>query len=354
MGRERQSALMSSQTSQLYDRVYGCLLGMAAGDALGEPCRDLDWRSVQERYGTSGEFQPWTSGHGDARERPAGYLGDLARLAVRLADRSGRTSSKPGIALLIDELFDDPGIESLPAQAAMARIRAGIEPSRSAVPELAGPDALYLAVPIGIANIGDHEAAFLAARVVAGPILLGPSLEAGQVFAAAVAMALMPGSSPRKVLDAAVEIAPPSVAKVLKPAALFAKEHLGHPPSMLMPAIHDRFSSRSTTDSHGPALESLAVALMITFVADGLPEPAVASAASYGGWSHATAAATGALTGAMSGISQLPASWLRSVKSANPDLSPAETAGGLCSVILNECERQRGRLDQLARMSVST
>lgn len=342
---------MTTSSSELYRRVFGCLVGMAAGDALGQSCRDLDWRKIRERYGSQMEFQPWVSGTENSNPHPKGQVGDLARLSVLFADRAVMNKTMPRISLLIDELFAQHSLNSLPAQAALARIRAGIEPSRSAVPELAGPEALYLAVPVAICHIGDPEAAFTSVRSIAGPILLGPSLEAGQVFAAALAVALMPGATPVQVFEAAIDLAPPSCSKNIRPAYLFAREHLGHPAHLVTPNIHDRFSSRSATDPHGPTLESLAVSLVYLLLCDGLPEQTIQACVSYGGWSHATAAAGGALAGAMSTSDKVPLAWCKTVLSANPLLDIPKTAEGLCQIVLSDGERQKDRLTQILKMA---
>lgn len=36
------------------DRIKGCLLGGAAGDALGAPVEFLDWATIEQKFGSSG------------------------------------------------------------------------------------------------------------------------------------------------------------------------------------------------------------------------------------------------------------------------------------------------------------
>jgi hypothetical protein len=326
---------------------------VAIGDALGQPRRGLDWRSIQERFGTGLEPGAWVPEGQPGSQQPAGRIGELARLVIRLSERAGASGIRPRTGLLVDELLGMETLSSLPAQAAVARIRAGIEPTRSAVPELAGPEALYVAVPVGIASAGDPETAFVATRAIAGTILLGASLDAGQTFAAGVAAALVPGATPSSVLEAMLELAPPGVSRELVPASRFAFAHLGDPTDNLMPAIHDRFSARRPADAHGPAVESLVVASMLVYLSDGLPEQSLRAAASYGGWSHATTAAAGALAGCLSGASAFPAETARAVLSANPDVDIAEAARQLCRLIRLECERQRRRLEQIEQLTQS-
>ncbi len=345
--------MSADKQNLLYEKVLGCLWGLTVGDALGQPSRGLSWRGVRERLGRVSGFQPWPLDVDETKQHSPGQMGDLACMAAQFAARAGRISAKPRASVLIDELFTSELPDSLPTRAALARIRAGIEPSRSAVPELAGSEGIYLAVPIGIANIGDPEGAFLSARSVVGPILLGPSLEAGQVFAAAIATALMPNKSPKDALDAALDIAPPSVAALLQPAVIFAKEHLGHPPALLMPNIHDRLAPKSSGDTHGGVLESLAVAMALVYLNDGYVEQSTLSAAAYGGWAHTTAAAAGALSGALCGAPKVPKEWIRTVASANPSFNIPEIAEGLCGIINTECKSLSARLEQLTYMSQS-
>ncbi len=324
---------------------------MAIGDALGQPRRGLDWRGVQERFGDALELTPWPPDAQRAAQQPAGRIGELAQLVMRLSLQAGASGIRPRTGLLVDELLGMETLSSLPAQAAVARIRAGIEPTRSAVPELAGPEALYVAVPVGIANAGDPETAFLATRAIAGTILLGASLDAGQTLAAGASAALIPGATPSSILEAMLDLAPPGVSRELVPAARFAAAHLGDPTDNLMPAIHDRFSSRRSADAHGPAVESLVVAAMLVYLSDGLPGQSLRAAASYGGWSHATTAVAGALAGCLSGAASIPQELTRAVLAANPDADIAEAARQLCRLVRLECERQRKRLDQIEQLA---
>jgi len=160
----------------------------------------------------------------------------------------------------------------------------------------------------------------------------------------------MPESRPGSVLDVMLDLAPPSVSRVLQPAALFASEHLGHPSDSLMPAIHDRFSTRSATDTHGPAVEALAVACLLAYLNDARPEQSIRSAVAYGAWAHAAGAAAGALAGASSGASAIPEEWIRKVLSANPDVDIPVASLMLCRSISLECGRQKGRLAEVDSM----
>lgn len=337
---------MQGSTTQLSDLILGALQGMAVGDALARPSFGMDWRAIQAQFGKiRGFVDP-----ADPASPPAGKLTDLALLAVGLAGRIGSDGRKPMPRHLIDELLSLASLDSLPAQAAVARIRAGVEPSRSAVPELAGADALYLAVPVGIAHIGDPEGAFLAGRVIAGPILLGSSLEAGQVFAAAIASALMPGTTALAAVECALGIAPPSVGRVLEPACLLAREHSAHPFGILAPVLHDRFAPR-TSDPHAPVIEALAIGMISCAMSDGLPEGAILGAANYGGWSSACAAVAGALSGALSGSRAIRSDWVRQVGAQNPGTDLAAVANGLSRLVQLEHARLRARLEAVESMA---
>ena len=342
--------MMTAEKSQLLQSVLGCLLGSVCGDAMGQPRREMDWMAVRSRFGDETGFAPWTPLKG-GRERPAGRMGSLMEMVLDVAHRSSRSGAPLGPALLLDALLAADDLESLPARAALARVKAGVDPTRSAVPELAGPDALYLAIPCGIAWMGDPQGAFLGARALAGPVLIGPALTAGQVAAAGIAEALMRDSTPASVLNVMLDVAPPSVATVLTPAARLAREHLGHPVGLLTPSVHERFASRSVKDPHAPAVEALAVGAFFFFVSDGLPAQTIPAAAAYGGWAHACATVAGALSGALHGVGRIPAEWASAITSANPAPDLEDIASGLCALLRKDCARQRQRADVVEAMA---
>ncbi|MCC6483446.1 MAG: ADP-ribosylglycohydrolase family protein [Armatimonadetes bacterium] len=338
---------MDITSSQLFDRILGCFAGLAAGDALGQTYRGLTWQQVAELFERVESFQKWSDS--DGHRHPAGEVSETLRLAADAALLGLSHENVPASGDILTAAEKMGNISSLALRLAVERSHARpVTPVRG-LPEVPGAEPLYLGAVLGALSPGDPEAAFLRTGAACGFLAEGPSLEAGQTLAAAVASAFFPESEPSTVLDTALEYAPPAVSRVLQRAALFAREHLAHPLSLITPAI-DSHLTASPGVRNSP-LEALAVGLVCVYASDGRPQAAITAAAAYGGLSHATAAASGALTGALRGASALPAQWTQALKQSNPNLQLEKIASAVCKLVLNQVDEATRRTQMLNAMT---
>ncbi|MFJ8041042.1 ADP-ribosylglycohydrolase family protein [Kitasatospora sp. NPDC096147] len=74
------------------DRVHGCLLGGALGDALGFPVEGATWWTIQDRHGPSGVTGPVPD-----REGVVGRISDDTQLTLFTAEALLRDPSVPGV-----------------------------------------------------------------------------------------------------------------------------------------------------------------------------------------------------------------------------------------------------------------
>ncbi|MEV2269484.1 ADP-ribosylglycohydrolase family protein [Nonomuraea africana] len=189
--------------SSLRDRARGCLLGLAAGDALGAPAENMEPAQIRAKWGRLTEIE---GGGTDDTE----YAIFAASLLVR-----------HGHALTSDDVADAYRREIIPAVLGPMRgagfselgtvqaLRRGLEPPMTGMIHSHGwSDGLAMrAAPYGIFCPGDPaEAARLIEQdgLVSGE---GEGINGGQAVAAAVAAA-MAGATPDEVVRAGLSAIP--------------------------------------------------------------------------------------------------------------------------------------------------
>ncbi|MEI6914789.1 MAG: ADP-ribosylglycohydrolase family protein [Armatimonadota bacterium] len=345
---------MKYKNTQLYDKILAGGIGLAAGNALGNPVKGENWQSAGGRQGRSPQFLSWSDTAEPARTYVPGEVDSVAALALGAAGRAGDERLPLTGTVLFDELMRahqrSGFLSSLPISLAVAR---GVQPGDacvSAVSELAGPEAVIIGLTFGLAYAGDPARAALEARSACSLLLSGPSLQAGQIAAAAMASAFLQNATASTVLQSALDFSPPPISRLMQPAVLFAREHQGHPLSRLIPLMHDRFSVPAN-GAHGAVVESLVVALVCLYISDGQVETAVSASVSYGGWAQALGAVACAIAGALTGVSGIPAEWKKAVTSANPHVQFDALAEGLCGLVVSDCERQSLRVEYLSSLA---
>ncbi|TDD17132.1 ADP-ribosylglycohydrolase family protein [Nonomuraea diastatica] len=187
----------------LRDRARGCLLGLAAGDALGAPAENLTPSEIRRRWGRLTEIE---GGGTDDTE--------YAIFAASLLVRHGHALTSEDVAAAYRELIlpqagpmRGAGFSELGTVEALRR---GLEPPLTGLVHAHGwSDGLAMrAAPYGIFCPGDPaEAARLVEQdgLVSGA---GEGIMGGRAVAGAVAAA-MGGAAPDEVVAAALAVIPP-------------------------------------------------------------------------------------------------------------------------------------------------
>ncbi|MEO3888694.1 ADP-ribosylglycohydrolase family protein [Nonomuraea sp. B5E05] len=188
----------------LRDRARGCLLGLAAGDALGAPAENLTPSEIRRRWGRLTEIE---GGGTDDTE--------YAIFAASLLVRHGHALTSEDVAAAYRELIlpriagpmRGAGFSELGTVEALRR---GLEPPLTGLVHAHGwSDGLAMrAAPYGIFCPGDPAEA---ARLVEQDGLVsaaGEGILGGRAVAGAVAAA-MGGAAPDEVVAAALAVIPP-------------------------------------------------------------------------------------------------------------------------------------------------
>ena len=320
-----------------FEKAYGCLAGLALGDALGMPTEFLTPERIAAEYGPVNglvaaahwhphaalPFASTTDDTGQALALANIYLRGEPLTAARTAQAIVAWADAEGPRL---ELFAGPSTRQ-----ALAALRSGADPRQSGRHGFTNGAAMRIA-PVGIVHGGDF-AATLADTVEACLPTHGTTLA---ISAAAVVS--------YAVCEAMTERA--TVESVLAAAQRGAIEGRQHGAWMWTPPLEHRIALavRLVRESPDEAAarqalyqyigvdiavsESIPTALGLVALSEGDPQRAVLHAAQVGGDTDTIGAIAGAICGALSGIAAIDRDLLARVEQAN-GLDLARTARGL-------------------------
>ncbi|MBF8194040.1 ADP-ribosylglycohydrolase family protein [Nonomuraea sp. K274] len=288
-----------------HDRARGCLLGLAAGDALGAPAENLSPAEIRRRWGRLTEIE---GGGTDDTEYAIFAASLLVRHGHALTSSDVAAAYRREIIPLVDGPMRGAGFSELGTVEALRR---GLEPPLTGLAHAHGwSDGLAMrAAPYGIFCPGDpSEAARLVEQdgLVSGS---GEGILGGRAVAGAVAAA-MDGAPPREVVLAALSVIPAdswTARNVVRVCEVLAGSPRPDEPG-LVEALHEAVVVR-----HYPwtdvAPEAVALALAAFLMGDGDVEAAVTFGVSLGRDADTIGAIAGAVAGARQGERGVPERW---------------------------------------------
>ncbi|WP_433188053.1 ADP-ribosylglycohydrolase family protein [Actinoallomurus sp. CA-150999] len=293
------------------DRARGCLLGLAAGDALGRPAENLTPEEITRRWGRLTELEPGPDGG------PAGTDDtEYAIFAATLLQAHGSALTCEDVVaayrehvLPIDGPMKGAGFSELGTAQAL---RQGLLPPLTGRWHQHGwSDGLAMrAAPYGIFAAGDPAEAARLVAVDGAVSHSGEGVHGGRAVAAAVAVA-MTGAAPGEVVAAGLAVVPDDswTARSVRAAVRIAADPDRH---RLAADLHEAVVVR-----HYPwtdlAPEAVALAFAAYLAGGGDVEESAVTAVSLGRDADTTAAIAGALAGAGRGEGGVPERWARAI-----------------------------------------
>lgn len=287
--------------SDVGDRARGCLLGLAAGDALGRPAENLEPAEIERRWGRLTEIEPGGGGTDDT---------EYSIFAAMLLCRYGSALTRQDVARAYREEVI-PAITGPMRGAGFSELGTVLALRRGLQPPLTGrwhhhgwSDGLAMrAAPYGVFAAGDPAEA---ARLVTEDGVVshsGEGVHGGRAVAAAVAAA-MTGAEPEEVVAAGLRAIPEDSWTHRSVRAAVA-------------VVRDGGAARELHDAvvvrHYPwtdlAPEAVALAFAAYLIGEGDVEESVVAAANLGRDADTNAAIAGALAGAGRGEGGVPARW---------------------------------------------
>ncbi|MFE9248825.1 ADP-ribosylglycohydrolase family protein [Streptomyces sp. NPDC007088] len=337
----------------LEDRVAGCLVGAAVGDALGGPVEGWTPEQIAERHGgrVEGIVGPFYEDWRTARPIAPYHKGDghvtddtlmthaLVRVYAKVRDHLDAYSVADH---LVPDLIGTPRwipeleAEALPLQRVflaekwiVARLHYGhVDPREAGVGNIVNCGAAMYMAPVGVVNAGNPAAAYAEALEVAAPHQSSYGREAAGVFAAAVAAAFRPDATPDSVVGAALDLAKDgtraAIEAVCEVAGRYEDFERALVPLREAVAPFDTVGPHYRQPSLGArrpsrlhAIEELPVALGMLLVGGGDFRRSVLGSVNYGRDCDSIATMSGALAGVLHGAEGVPAQWSEEVARAS-------------------------------------
>ena len=343
------SPLIHPSTSQTaFAKAYGCLAGLALGDALGMPTEFLAPERIAAEYGSLRGLVAAAPWHPHAALPFASTTDDTAQaLALAAIYLRGQpmTAERAAQALLAWADAEGPRLELYAGPStrrALAALRQGADPRQSGQHGSTNGAAMRIA-PVGIVHAGDF-AATLADTVQACLPTHGTTLgiSAAAVVSYAVCEAMTDGATVESVLAAAQRGAvegrqhgtwvwtPPLehrialAVRLVREVATASRHRLGEmsDEAAACQALYQYIGVDIAVT------ESVPTAFGLVALTGGDPQRAVLCAAQMGGDTDTIGAIAGAVCGALSGIEAIDRDLLATVEEAN-GLHLAHTARGL-------------------------
>ncbi|MEU7984529.1 ADP-ribosylglycohydrolase family protein [Streptosporangium canum] len=288
-------------------RARGCLLGLAAGDALGRPAENLSPEQIAARWGRLTEID---GGGTDDTEYTIFAASLLARHGHALTPQDVALAYRQEIIPLIDGPMKGAGFSELGAVQALRR---GLEPPLTGQWHRHGwSDGLAMrAAPYGIFAAGDPGEAARLVEIDGSVSNAGEGILGGRAVAGAVAAA-MTGASPQEVVAAGLAVIPEDswTARNVNRAREVVLDPAGS--GGVAARLHEAVVVR-----HYPwtdlAPEAVALAFAAYLLGGGEVEESVVVAANLGRDADTTAAIAGALAGAGRGEAAVPERWARQI-----------------------------------------
>jgi ADP-ribosylglycohydrolase len=331
------------ENSRLYDKVLGCLMGGEIGDAMGAPAENKSYQQIIKEYG---QISDWSgSGTDDSA---------LKHILIDAIERSGGYPTADTWAaewLRQEHLFIERHLFWTPVMNGFWRIRAeGCAPREAGSGNMASSSSAMCISPMGIINAGDPRQAALETWEVASPIHHNFARDAACSMAAAVAAGFHPDATVQSVLEAAIDVLPPTsgatMRRFISTTLALAKES----------EIYETFRERFYGDRLLPGIampdarETVPVALALFSLAKGAPREGILYGANFGRDADTIASMVGALAGAFRGASDLPTEWVEKLQTDSPR-DHRGAARNLVSLIHKRAEDQRARIEALEQLS---
>ena len=357
-------------TETTVDRVYGCLIGGAIGDALGATVEGWSYERIRQEYGRAEEFRKLHRAYG--KDAPGAVTADTTLrhyVSYGIAEKGRRITPDDIADVLLEHL--NPDRVWVNAEIIVKKLSAGINPWVVGEVAISNNKILSTIVPVGIVNACDPGQAFQDGFNVGSVFQSGYDREAAATVAAGIAAALSPDATVDSVLTTMVEYAPSIVHRAIDLAMgiaersgtidEFVETYYDRLLDWQWPAVQwDREKYYQGRVFSASSLEALPVAVAILFLCDGDVNRSIIEGASFGRDSDSIASVTGSFAGALQGASEIRSDWVRECEAANTDLfeelsdDPSANfqamAERLVGVLENERERAEKRERQLGRI----
>lgn len=296
-------AAATIQQSDLRARALGCLVGLAAGDAIGDLGR-MD--AYRQRYGIITNLYAGAGSTDDT---------EFALLTARaLLDCGGRLSAEAVTAAWRRYILDEGGVferGGKPQYGAVANLQRGVLPPLSGRDNTGHDDdgAAMRVAPVGILCAGNPARAARLAEIDAQISHFADGIWAAQAVAASVAVA-MTGAGAEEIVAAGQAHVPEDswLGRALGRALAICAQAGG------IEAAWEPLHTELWTPTHSAAAEAVPQAYSIFLLTGGDFRKGLFWAANFGRDADTIGALVGAMAGARQGFDVIPPAWVEMVR----------------------------------------
>jgi ADP-ribosylglycohydrolase len=316
-----------SNFENIFGKVYGCLAGLAVGDALGAPVEMLTPSGIKRRYGFIKSFVRAPDTHPARSIKPGSVTDDTltALFVARLLIKYGGELTAEVFGEEFVKWFYASGLSSMYFWGPSTRKAVDRLANKVSVRE-AGDlattcGAAVRAIPAGLVAPGDIEyAARMAAEISLPTHGSSVAVAGAAAVASAVSKAMESSASLDDIVVAAIsgsqlgwrmgrEVAAPSIDKKIVLAVKLARG--AQPPTRAAREIYDVIGMGM--EAH----EAVPSAIGILIASGGHPMRAILLAVNTGGDTDTVAAIAGAIGGAWHGVGSIDQAMLTIVEKVN-------------------------------------
>jgi ADP-ribosylglycohydrolase len=332
-------------SQDILDRVYGCLIGGAIGDALGAPVEGWYWSDIRAKYGRVTELMP---GFGNTGPCYGGSTGDRYReaydgpppvvgwfsddttmrhyLCLAIARKGGRITPDDLRDVLVEVL--NPNRVWINERALVWKLKAGVDPWESGRGMVPAGCATMMIAPVGIINAGNPAQAYQDGWNIASINQEGHNRDGAATMAAGVAAAFLPNATVESVLETmtryssyyirrGIELTM-DLARASHSVDEFAEKYYARMLDWSWPIPPGETWNKERYFS-GNSIELVPITMAILHLCDGDVNQSMIEAASFGRDCDTTASMAGSIAGALQGASAIRQDWIATIEGANQD-----------------------------------
>lgn len=306
----------------ILDQVYGCLIGGAAGDALGAPVEGWYYTEIREKYGRLTEMRPFNGGYcgGD----PGSVTDDSTYrqyICYAIVQKGGRITPDDMAKVWLEKV----NVKRLWLNESMTmdRLRIGMNPWDSGKGAPPCGCASMAMAPIGIINAGDPAQAYQDGFNIGFINQDDVNRNAAGTVAAAVAAAFLPDATVESVIAAMFAHSDFQMKRALELTMDLARE------SGTVDEFAEKFYARMLDWTwpqrgwkkerffSGNSLEFVPVVPAILHLTNGDVNEGIIEGASFGRDCDTIGSIVGNIAGVLQGASAIREDWKASCEAAN-------------------------------------
>jgi ADP-ribosylglycohydrolase len=308
-------------------QIKGCLVGVAAGDAMGMPSSMMSPETIQKTFGYIDKFLPAPSKHIIHNGMVAGAVTDDTQQTLLIADSiiANHDIDPEDIARRLIRWGEEiRAFDSMAVGPSSLRALHAIKSGKSIYEAGRAGDtngAVMRIAPVGLLGFGNREKTLnLVSRACIPTHNTNIAIAGASAIAMAIGLALKGEKDVDSLISSSIEIIEPAM-------------KLGN--IWYSASIHDRANLAldivKQTQDQAEALrilyrvigagvqisETVPTCLALTRLVDGDPVQGVIAAANLGGDCDTIGAITGAICGAIKGIDAFPSDWVQQLSATN-------------------------------------